>query len=206
MTKSSAILFLFLLLTSCANSQEASPQLVGGPCEGCEAVLEYGDKELDAVDTLPEFESAANKLKLTGTIYEPDGKTPAAGVIIYINHTNAKGIYPTRGDEEGWAKRHGYLRGWAKTGKDGKFTFYTQVPGEYPSRNSPAHIHPYILEPNGKYYWMETYFFEGDELLSNEHISSNPRGGTSGVVELREQDGMKVIERDFILGKNVPEH
>ena len=206
MTKSGSILFLFLLLTSCAKSQEVSPQLVGGPCEGCEAVLEYGDRELDAVDTLPEFESALDKLRLTGTIYEPDGKTPAEGVVLYIHHTNAQGVYPTKGDEEGWAKRHGYLRGWTQTGKDGKFTFYTQVPGEYPTRNTPAHIHPYILEPNGKYYWMESYFFEGDELLSKEHVPTNPRGGTPGVVELQKQNGMYEVERNFILGENIPGH
>lgn len=204
MTRSAGILFLFLLLSSCAKSQEANLQLVGGRCEGCEAVLEYGDRKLNAVDTLPEYESAADKLKLTGTIYQSDGKTPAEGVVIYIHHTNAEGIYPTRGDEEGWAERHGYLRGWAKTGRDGKFTFYTQVPGQYPSRNTPAHIHPFILEPDGKYYWLETYFFEGDELLKDEHISSNPRGGTSGVVELTKQNGMKVINRDFVLGENIP--
>ncbi|SOC79875.1 protocatechuate 3,4-dioxygenase beta subunit [Salinimicrobium sediminis] len=204
MTKSFGILFLFLLLTSCAHSQQEEPHLVGGRCEGCEAVLEYGDRELTAVDTLPEFKSAAKKLKLTGTIYQPDGKTPAEGVVIYIHHTNAEGIYPTRGDEEGWAKRHGYLRGWAKTGPDGKFTFYTQVPGHYPSRNTPAHIHPYVLEPDGKYYWLETYFFEGDDLLSNEHVSSSPRGGTPGVVKLKKQDDIYVINRDFILGRNIP--
>ncbi len=200
--------FYFLLFSlsfaACANSQEANPRLVGGPCEGCEAVFEYGDRELNAVDTLPEFESAVEKLRLSGTIYEPDGKTPAEGVILYIHHTNAEGIYPTRGGEEGWERRHGYLRGWIKTGKDGKYTFYTQVPKSYPSRTEPAHIHPYILEPDGKYYWLESYFFEGDELLTKEHTSSNPRGGTPGVVKLKKQNDMYVIERDLILGKNVP--
>ena len=199
-------MFLFLLLTSCAKSQEASPQLVGGRCEGCEAVFEYGDRELKAVDTLPEFESAADKLRLSGVIYEPDGKTPAEGVIIYINHTNAQGVYPRKGNEEGWGKNHGYLRGWAKTGKDGKFIFYTQVPGPYPGGTTPAHIHPYVLEPDGKYYWLESYFFEGDDLLSDEHVSSSPHGGTAGVVELKRQNGMYVINRDFILGKNIPEY
>ncbi|WP_029037906.1 intradiol ring-cleavage dioxygenase [Salinimicrobium xinjiangense] len=204
--------FIFLLMalsfTACANSQQTDTRLVGGACEGCEAVFEYGDRELSAVDTLPEFESAADKLKLTGTIYEPDGETPAEGVILYIHHTNAEGIYPTRGGEQGWEKRHGYLRGWTKTGKDGKYTFYTQIPKSYPSRTEPAHIHPYILEPDGKYYWLESYFFEGDPLLKNYKFPAEGewRGGGKGVLKLQQKENMAVVQRDFILGKNIPEY
>lgn len=195
-----------MLLISCARSQEIKPKLVGGPCEGCEAVLEYSDENLNSVDTLPEFEEAAEKLKVSGTIFQNDGKTPAEGVILYIHHTNAAGIYPTRGDENNWARRHGYLRGWIKTTQNGKYTFYTQLPGSYPSRDTPAHIHPYILEPNGKYYWLESFFFEDDPLLQKEHLEKDPRGGTSGKVVMNKENGMYSVKRDFILGKNIPEY
>lgn len=192
-----------IIFFSCARSQENQEQeLIGGPCEGCEAVLEFkGD--LNAVDTLPGFASAENKLKITGIIYEADAKTPAEDVVLYIHHTNAQGIYPTRGDEEGWAARHGYLRGWIKTGKDGRYTFYSQVPGSYPDRKNPAHIHPFILEPNGKYYYLSAYFFEGDPLFTDDHQEDPPRGG-DGVVELKQGRDLSLIERDFILGKGVP--
>lgn len=202
--KAFLLLFAAIVSVSCVHSQEADPRLVGGPCEGCEAVLETARTDLDAVDTLPEFEQAAKKLKISGTIFKADGKTPAEGVVLYIHHTNAEGVYPTRGDEEGWAKRHGYLRGWIKTGKDGKYTFYTQVPGSYPSGDNPAHIHPFILEPNGRYYWLESYFFEGDPLLQEDDVAKNPRGGSSGVVELNRGNGMHRVKRNFILGKNIP--
>lgn len=195
-----------LLLFSCVQSQEQSkPRLLGGPCEGCEAVLEYGNRDLNPVDTLPEFASAENKLKITGTIYEADGETPAENVVLYIHHTNAEGIYPTKGDEKGWAKRHGYLRGWIKTGKDGRYTFYTQVPGSYPDGTNPAHIHPIIMEPDGKYYYLSAYFFKGDPLLKDDYMKDPPRG-SDGVVKLKETDEMAFIERDFILGKGVPDY
>ncbi len=199
------IVFPFLLLTifcSIGKSQKISEQnsvLVGGPCEGCEAVFEFGDQPLSPTDTLPEFEQSATKLKVTGTIYHPDGRTPAEGVILYIHHTNAQGVYPTRGDETGWGRRHGYLRGWIRTEADGRYTFYTQKPGSY-SRN-PAHIHPIILEPDGKYYYIAEYVFEGDPNLENEW--SNNRGGP-GVVTLNRENGLLVAERDIILGLNVP--
>lgn len=200
------MLICCLSFTACANSQQQEPRLVGGPCEGCEAVFEYGDKELTAVDTLPEFESAAEKLRLSGTIYESDGKTPAEGVIIYIHHTNDEGVYPTKGGEKGWEKRHGYLRGWVKTGRDGKYTFYTQVPQAYPSRSQPAHIHPYILEPDGKYYYLEGIFFEGDPLLNPNDFPKEGewRGGGTAILEFQKGQKMNSITRDIVLGKNVP--
>ncbi|MCH4822697.1 intradiol ring-cleavage dioxygenase [Gramella lutea] len=197
------IFVVSVLLSSFARSQEEKEyELLGGPCEGCEAVLEFkGD--LTSVDTLPEFDSAESKLKITGTIFENDGKTPAENVVLYIHHTNAKGIYPTKGDEKGWADRHGYLRGWIKTANDGRYTFYTQVPASYPNRRTPAHIHLLVLEPDGRYYYLSDYFFKGDPLLTDEHQQDPPRGG-DGVLELQNYNGMKLIERDLILGKAVP--
>jgi protocatechuate 3,4-dioxygenase beta subunit len=192
------ILFSFLFF----NASLAQGTLVGGACQGCEAVFEYDDRTLSATDTLPGFEENTPKLKITGTIYEPDGKTPASDVILYIYHTNHEGVYPTDGDEQGWARRHGYIRGWVKTGADGKYTFYTFKPGSYSS--NPAHIHPTILEPNGQYYWLGSYHFSGDPHLTEEHKNSeSPRGGSNGILSLKKETGMWVGHRDFILGKNL---
>jgi protocatechuate 3,4-dioxygenase beta subunit len=178
---------------------------VGGPCEGCEAIFEYGDRNLSPVDTLPDFNNQGPKIKVTGTIYQNDGKTPAEGVILYIYHTDQNGKYATKAGETGWAKRHGYIRGWVKTGKDGRYTFYTLRPGTYPRGSIPAHIHPIILEPNGKYYWLGSYHFEGDPLLTKKQISpESPRGGSSGLLSLRKEGNLWVGKRDIILGKNIP--
>ena len=198
---------LLYILISCANSQDVTYKLVGGSCEGCEAIFEYGDKKLLAVDSLPGFITAETKIKVTGTIFLSDGKTPAKDVILYVYHTNAKGIYPTKGDEEGWAKRHGYIRGWVKTNADGKYSFYSLKPGAYPSRSTPAHIHPTILEPNGKYYWLGSYHFEGDPLLTDEEINPEfPRGGSSGLLILHKKGDLWQGTRDFVLGKNIPDY
>ena len=179
----------------------AQGTLVGGPCEGCEAVFEWGDRELSPTDTLPGFEQAEQQLILRGTIYEPDGDTPARDVILYIYHTDEQGLYATRGDETGWARRHGYIRGWIKTAADGRYAFYTRMPGSYSS--NPAHIHPTILEPNGRYYYIDEVLFEGDPELENAREINNERGG-SGIVSLKREGDMLVAERDIILGRNVP--
>lgn len=208
MKRQLSILILTVLLSSCGNSQNSkSFRLVGGPCEGCEAIFEYGDRKLSSVDTLPDFNYQGLKIKVTGTIYQNDEKTPAKDVILYIYHTDQNGIYATKGNETGWAKRHGYTRGWVKTDSDGKYTFYTRKPGIYPSRSTPAHIHPTILEPNGKYYWIGSYHFKGDTLLSNNEIfPESPRGGSIGLLSLKKEGNIWVGSRDFILGKNIPNY
>lgn len=186
---------------SCAQTNKY--QLIGS-CEGCEAIFEYGERLLNATDTLPGFEAAATKIKVTGVVYQPDGITPAQGVILYIYQTNEKGVYPTKGGEKDWSKRHGYIRGWIKTGKDGRYTFYTMKPGTYPSRSDAAHIHPTILEPGGKYYWVDEYLFEGDPLLTpKQRLPEAPVGGSPGILRLRRIDNLLVGERNFILGRNV---
>jgi protocatechuate 3,4-dioxygenase beta subunit len=198
-----------LLVFSCKfYAQEKSaidPQLVGGPCQGCEAVLDYGDLELISYDTLPEFEKYEPKIKLTGTVYRKDGVTPAKNVIIFIHQTNQKGEYPTKKDKEGWENQYGYIHAWVKTDAAGKYAFYTFKPGSY--GRSPAHIHPIILEPNGKYYWLGSYFFSDDPKLTEDHWNpKSPRGGSNGIVFLTEEDGILVGRRDFILGKNIPDY
>ncbi|MCX2682029.1 intradiol ring-cleavage dioxygenase [Galbibacter sp. EGI 63066] len=200
-------ILLTILLSSCANSQNRDKTRLVGGGEGCEAIFEYGDKELTAVDTLPDFNDQGSKIKVTGTIYQNDGKTPAEDVILYIYHTDQKGIYATKGDETGWAKQHGYIRGWIKTDSDGQYTFYTLKPGAYPNRSAPAHMHLTILEPNGKYYWLGSYHFEGDSLLTDKEIDpDSPRGGNSGVLTLRKEGNLLIGTRNVVLGKNIPNY
>lgn len=180
-------------------------RLVGGPCEGCEAIFEYGNKVLTSVDTLPDFKNRGPKIKITGTVYRPGRIEPANGVILYIYHTNQRGIYPSKGGEKGWEKRHGYIRGWARTDSDGKYTFYTLKPGTYPSGNTPAHIHIILLEPGGRYYWLNSFHFEGDPLLTKQDRNNDsPRGGNDGILSLRKEGNLLAGCRDIVLGENIP--
>jgi protocatechuate 3,4-dioxygenase, beta subunit len=144
MRRVKTILFLAIAamvsLTACSQTNRKD-KVVGGRCEGCEAALEYGSRKLNSVDTLPDFNDKGPRMLVTGTIYKPDGKTPASDVILYVYHTNQEGIYPKRGGERDWSQRHGYIRGWIKTGKDGRYSFYTLRPAAYPGREIPEHIH-----------------------------------------------------------------
>lgn len=201
--------FLLVLWTcsSCnAQTKNTSTKLVGGGCEGCEAIYEYGDKSLTPIDTLPEFQNNEPKLKIMGTVFKKDSKTPAENVIIYIYHTNRQGIYETKGNETGWAKRHGFIRGWVKTGKDGKYTFYTFRPAAYPDGSEPEHIHTTVKEPDKNEYYLDDYLFDDDPILTQSTRDRlNNRGG-SGIMKPIEKNGMLIIERNIILGKNIPNY
>ncbi len=177
---------------------------VGGGCEGCEAVFEHSNEVLASTDTLPLFEETSPKIKISGTVLHKDGITPAEGVLLYVYHTNREGIYPKSGNETGLDKRHGYIRGWIKTDQNGRYEFYTFKPGTYPSRSGPAHIHLTILEPNGKYYWVESYYFSGDPLMTDQEMNpKSPRGGSKGVLNLSQGKNILTGTRDIILGKNI---
>lgn len=198
-----SVLLITSILTSC---QAQSSKKVGGPCEGCEAIFEYKNKQLTSVDTLPEFRRNEPKLKITGTVFKEDGKTPAENVIIYIYHTNRQGIYQTKGNETGWAKRHGFIRGWVKTGNDGHYTFYTFRPAAYPDGTEAEHIHITIKEPEKNEYYLDEYLFDDDPLLTQSIRNRLKNRGGSGIVKQKMEKGILTIKRNLILGKNIPDY
>lgn len=197
------------LITACAKSQESRvvKKIVGGPCQGCEAIYEYGNHVLNAVDTLPGFIAAAEQLKISGTIYQSDGKTPAKDVLLYIYQTNQEGVYPKKKNATGWAKRHGYIRGWMKTNTQGQYTLFTFRPASYPNTTIPQHIHVTVKEADKNEYYLDDFYFDDDPNLTTKiRNRTNFRGG-NGIIKLhRKKDGMKEATRDFILGLNIPDY
>lgn len=204
----SALLIISLMACSqTSEKKQKADRQVGGSCEGCEAALEYGSRTLNATDTLPDFNEDGPKLIVTGTIYQQDGKTPARDVILYIYHTDQKGEYSRKGNETGWGKRHGYIRGWVKTGTDGKYTFYTLRPASYPGGENPAHIHPLIKEPGLTPYYIDEYLFDDDPVLTASERNRQERRGGNGVIKLtKDENGMAVMKRDIVLGLNIPSY
>ena len=180
-------------------------QLVGGPCEGCEAIYEYGDKVLNNLDTLPNYLENEPKIKLTGTVFNRDG-SPAEKIIIYLYHTNRSGIYETNGTEKGWARRHGLFRGWVQTDVNGRYTVYTFRPGSYPNRDEPEHIHMIIKEPDKNAYYIDDIVFVDDPLLKPEKIKVLRDRAGSGIVTPRRVGELWEVRRDIILGKNIPNY
>jgi len=81
-------------------------------------------------------EEPGRRLIVTGEVLAPEGMTPAAGVTVYADDTDAEGYYG-----ENRAEYPPRLYGWMKTDADGRFELRTILPGSYPGVRVPAHIH-----------------------------------------------------------------
>ncbi len=202
------LLNILILSSACTgdNTQQQSNVQVGGRCEGCEAIHEspIPFSKLNHVDTLPGFNHKGEKIEVYGTVYKKDGTTPAKDVVIYVYHTDQQGIYPTTGNETGWGKRHGYIRGWMKTNDKGEYRFYTLRPASYPNSSNPQHIHITIKEPQFNEYWIDDYHFADNPLINEDIRLTNGKRGGPGLLRLQTGEGILKAKRDIILGLNVP--
>jgi protocatechuate 3,4-dioxygenase beta subunit len=181
---------------------------VGGGCDGCEIMFVDMPKYLNSTDTSAGWGEKGQKLLVTGTVYKPDGRTPAQNVIIYYWQTDNNGLYsPAQGMNEA-ARRHGHLRGWIQTGENGKYSIYTVRPAPYPNDGIPAHIHLSIKEPDvDNEYYPDDINFDDDKLL-NPYLKRYPqenRGG-SGVVRVLLKGDIQIAEHDIVLGLNIPNY
>ncbi|NNF84960.1 MAG: intradiol ring-cleavage dioxygenase [Winogradskyella sp.] len=199
---------LVVMMQSCISQTKTKETIrqVGGPCEGCEALLEYGDKSLKNTDTVLGFSDNTPQLKLTGTVYHNDGKTPAEDIIIYAYQTNRAGIYTPSKNASGWERRHGKHRTWLRTDKDGKYTIFTFRPGSYPNRLEPEHIHITVKEPNTNAYYIDDFVFDDDPLLTPQRRQQLRNRCGSGISKPQLKDGILTTERDLILGLNIPDY
>ncbi|GAB3931791.1 dioxygenase family protein [Mucilaginibacter myungsuensis] len=170
----------------------------------------YRPKHIAARDTSPGWQQDGQKLLLTGTVYKPDGRTPAPNVILYYYQTNTDGRYEYKPDEplnlprNSLGQTHGYIRGWVKTGSDGKYAIYTVRPGTYPTRSEPAHVHVTVIETGAaKGYYIDDFVFDDDILLTRaKRLKMDGRGG-SGILRLVQKGDLHIGERNIILGANV---
>lgn len=75
-----------------AGAQSARERAVpAATCEGCRAA-----DALAADARIAPAGEPGTPLVVTGVVYRPDGRTPAAGVSVYASHTNAAGVSPIR--------------------------------------------------------------------------------------------------------------
>ncbi len=188
-----AILLPFDLATTAQRGDHPLPD-----CEWC------GAAEAPANISWQTIIAGANepgeRLVVRGKVFKPDGRTPAPDVIIYAYHTNAKGIYPKKGNESGNARRHGYLRGWMKTDSTGRYEFRTIVPAAYPGGTNPQHIHVTVKEPDRDEYWIDDYHFADDPILTPGQRSRLQNRGGSGIIRpARGKDGILEAERNITL-------
>jgi protocatechuate 3,4-dioxygenase beta subunit len=144
------------------------------------------------------------RMVISGEVHRADA-APAAGVTLYVYQTNAAGIYARRGNETGNGVRHGYLRGWIRTGDRGGYEIDTIRPGSYPNSTQAAHIHVTVLDA-GAENWLDDFVFAGDPHLAG-HLANARSVGGSGVVTLtRDAAGTWRGQRRIVLPPTPPEN
>lgn len=182
---------------------QSSEKPVGGKCDRCDTMFEGMPSDLTWETTIAERQEPGERLTISGTIYKKDGKTPALGIIYYVYQTDNSGHYsPSPQQVQG--KLHGHLRGWMKTGTDGRYRFNTIRPACYPSRTAPQHIHAIVKESGLSLYWIDEYLFDDDPLLTADKRNELGKRGGSGVIHLtKNARGEWIGSRDIILGLNI---
>ena len=161
-------------------------------------IYDYSEKKLNNIDTIPDFASKSQKLKITGTIYENDGKTPAKNVMLFIHHTDENGNFELKRQNK---KRYVHHRGWVKTDADGKYTFYTFVPGKYMYSNELKQILPIVKEPNKPEYKIETFLFDDDPQLTGKCRTKVEKTNPNRILKLDKKEGLFIAKRDIIHGQ-----
>ena len=189
------------LLAGCAVSAllpvrvfAAREPILGGACEGCDWVYDGMPARPGSVARIAPAGEPGVPMTLEGVVTR--GRVPAAGVIVYAYHTNQAGLYPVA------ANRHGSLRGWAKTDRDGRYRFDSIRPGAYPSRDIAEHVHMHVIEPGIGTYYIDNVEFLDDRLLDSS-IPESLRGGSGRTMPVRHQDAWQV-RRHIELGRNIP--
>ena len=148
-------------------------------------------------DTIPDFRSKTNKLKLTGVIYQSDGVTPAKDVILFIEQPDEDGDFDLRHADD---KRYVFHRSWVKTDADGRYTFYTFVPGNDRRYNQMQQIFPIIKETSKEEVQLESLLFDEDPMLTKRcRKRIEKKGNPARILTTKKEDGILVAEKDIIL-------
>jgi protocatechuate 3,4-dioxygenase beta subunit len=206
--------FILTLTVACASAltlvkkviAQYPQRVVGGGCDGCDLIYEGMPRQFSNTAYLPDWHEAGHKMIVEGTVYKKDKRTPAKNVIVYLYHTDSKGYY-SKAPGQVNGLRHEHIRGWIRTGADGKYRFYTTMPAPYPGKNSPAHIHPVIKEAGINEYYIDDYWFEGDVLITPDLRKKAENRGGNGIIKLMQNNqGWQVCKRDIILGLNIPDY
>lgn len=200
-TKFVSVLFIVVLCSCTGKSQEG---ITGFEPEKADPFKEM-PSNVSHVLQIAKNAEPGEKILVKGRIFESDGVTPAANVLMYFYHTDAKGVYAKRGNENrnSLAWWHGYNRGWLRTNNKGEYQIHTIKPAPYPARIEPAHIHCIVKAPSqNKTYPIGDIVFQGDELITEKYLYNVEQHGhprDKGIVLKLNNEGVLEGQKDYVL-------
>jgi protocatechuate 3,4-dioxygenase beta subunit len=156
-------------------------------------------KKMSSVVTLPPEGEKGEPVVIIGTVYKKNGVTPDSGVVLFLYQTDAGGYYH-RPNEDVFAPR---IRGWLRTGKDGRYEFRTIKPApEILDPNGPAHIHVHVFGDSIPEHFLHEFWFERDKRIKQSDAETFGRlGNFSPIIHLTQgKDGIWRGVRNIRLG------
>ncbi|HXE75097.1 MAG TPA: hypothetical protein VNN18_05620 [Candidatus Xenobia bacterium] len=150
-------------------------------------------------------------LIVRGTVYAPDGVTPAGGVQLTAHQADAQGYYclpPSAERDQTLPRdncpdeppRSARIRGSLTTDAQGRYEFHTIKPGSYPHSRNPAHIH---FKASGAGYpeqYPHDLNFAGDPFLSAAEVAAaRPAGKFNYICEPQRERNALVCEYNIRL-------
>jgi protocatechuate 3,4-dioxygenase beta subunit len=113
------------------------------------------------------------KLTVTGRVLGAPDCAPLAGALVEVWQADSRGDYTQVGAKQDDAGC--LLRASLKTGADGRYTFRTVLPGEYPGR--PRHIH-YRVSAKGHVTLVTQLYFARERGIPQELVvTAAPKDG-----------------------------
>ncbi len=201
---STLFLFLIACLSSCLNPQQTTSPVIKSnidpsPCDGCEYMFHNMPETLTSTYTVPHDLSKFTELHITGRVIAPPSYA-MKDIVVYFYHTDPQGLY------SGGETSHGALRGWVQPDETGRYEIITALPGCYPNREEPAHIHYIIKEKEKPPYWIDNLCFDHDPFYVGEKKNNRSQRGGSGTTRIDTSDSIWHGIRDIYLGQNIPGH
>jgi hypothetical protein len=128
-------------------------------------------------------------LRVSGVVRDAAGQ-PIAGALVFVYHTDAKGLY----NAEGMNESNPLIFGYIKTDAQGRYAYSTIRPGHYPDQNEPVeqHIHYEVTAP-GYARKITRMGFADDPFWNGRRIP------TWAVAVTPEQDGGSACQLDVAL-------
>jgi protocatechuate 3,4-dioxygenase, beta subunit len=135
---------------------------------------------------IPADDERGEALHVEGRVLRPDGVTPAAGVVLYVYHTDVDGVY------QRVAGAPPRLRGWMRTDAAGRYAYRTIRPAPYPDAEIAAHVHTQLWGDGVPPQWGTTLLFAGDPKISAAERDESAALGPLGFIRplARGRDGV----------------
>jgi protocatechuate 3,4-dioxygenase, beta subunit len=95
---------------------------------------QVAEKNAPAKAAVAPKDEPGERLVVTGRVFGQDGRTPLAGVSLYVYQTDKNGYYSQPTNDS----RNPRLRGYLRTDAEGRYEFSTVKPGPYPNASIPS--------------------------------------------------------------------